>query len=106
MGRFPVVIYAPSFSASSFENADLCEYLASHGYVVIAAPDMGATTRYMTMNLEGANTQARDISFLIGYAQTLPNTEMSEVAVAGCTSRRDDSALAFLHAGKYTLGRA
>jgi hypothetical protein len=30
-GRFPVVIYAPSLSAMSWENADLCEYLASHG---------------------------------------------------------------------------
>jgi hypothetical protein len=28
-GRYPVVIYAPSFSAPAFENADLCEYLAS-----------------------------------------------------------------------------
>ena len=31
----------------------------------------------------GVNAQARDISFLIGYAQTLPNTDMSELAVAG-----------------------
>jgi hypothetical protein len=30
-GRYPVVIYTPSFSAESWENADLCEYLASHG---------------------------------------------------------------------------
>lgn len=43
-GRFPVVIYAPSFSAMSWENADLCELLASRGYVVIASPCMGATT--------------------------------------------------------------
>ncbi len=82
-GRFPVVIYAPSFSAMSWENADLCEYLASHGYVVIASPDMGASTRNMTNDLTGVNAQARDISFLIGYAQTLPNTDMSELAVAG-----------------------
>jgi tetratricopeptide (TPR) repeat protein len=81
--RFPVVIYAPSFSAMSWENADLCEYLASHGYVVIASPDMGASTRDMTNDLTGVNAQARDISFLIGYAQTLPNTDMSELAVAG-----------------------
>ena len=27
-GRFPVVIYAPSFSSMSWENADLCELLA------------------------------------------------------------------------------
>jgi dienelactone hydrolase/predicted negative regulator of RcsB-dependent stress response len=82
-GRFPVVIYAPSFSSISWENADLCEYLASYGYVVIASPDMGATTRDMTHDVAGINAQARDISFLIGYSQTLPDTDMSEVAVAG-----------------------
>jgi tetratricopeptide (TPR) repeat protein len=82
-GHFPVVIYAPSFSSQSWENADLCEYLASHGYVVIASPDMGATARDMTMDLAGIDAQARDISFLIGYAQTLPDTDMSAVAVAG-----------------------
>ncbi|MFY0580583.1 hypothetical protein ACN28S_45730 [Cystobacter fuscus] len=37
-GKFPVVIYAPSFSAPAAENPDLCEYLASHGYIVIASP--------------------------------------------------------------------
>lgn len=82
-GRFPVVIYAPSFSAMSWENADLCEYLASQGYVVIASPDMGASTREMTTDVAGIDAQAADISFLIGYAQTLANTDMSEVAVAG-----------------------
>jgi tetratricopeptide (TPR) repeat protein len=82
-GRFPLVVYAPSFSAMSWENADLCEYLASHGYVVVASPDMGATTRNMTGDLTGIDAQARDISFLIGYAQTLPNTDMSKIAVAG-----------------------
>jgi len=82
-GHFPIVIYAPSFSAMSWENADLCEYLASHGYVVVASPDMGASTRDMTNDLTGINAQARDISFLIGYAKTLPNTDMSAIAVAG-----------------------
>jgi Chlorophyllase len=83
-GRFPVVIYAPSGIASpSWENADLCEYLASYGYIVIASPAMGATTRDITIDLDGANTQARDISFLIGYARTLPNADNSAVAVAG-----------------------
>jgi hypothetical protein len=66
-GRFPVVVYAPSFSSMSWENADLCEYLASHGYVVIASPDMGAMTRDMTGDVAGINAQARDISFLIGW---------------------------------------
>ncbi|MGB6386996.1 MAG: CocE/NonD family hydrolase [Terriglobales bacterium] len=82
-GRFPVVIYAPSLSSMSWENADICEYLASHGYVVVASPSTGATSRDMTVDLGGINVQAQDISFLIGYAQTLPDTDMSEIAAAG-----------------------
>jgi pimeloyl-ACP methyl ester carboxylesterase len=80
-GQFPVVIYAASDSAVSWENADLCEYLASHGYVVVASPSMGATTREMTDDLPGIDAQARDISFLISYAKTLPDTDLSAVAV-------------------------
>jgi dienelactone hydrolase len=82
-GHFPLVIYAPSFSAVSWENADLCEYLASRGYVVLASPDMGETSRAMTLDLAGAEAQARDISFLITYALTLPDVDMSEIAVGG-----------------------
>jgi dienelactone hydrolase len=82
-GRFPLVIYAPSFSSTAWENADLCEYLASHGYVVIATPSLGARSRDMTLDLSGAEVQARDIVFLIGYARTLPQADLSAVAVAG-----------------------
>jgi hypothetical protein len=81
-GKFPVVIYAPSFSSWSWENLDLCEYLASHGYVVVSSPGMGVG-RQSTHDIAGVNAQARDISFLIGYAQSLPDTELSEVGVVG-----------------------
>jgi dienelactone hydrolase len=81
-GHFPVVIYAPGDSSVSWDNADLCEYLASYGYVVLASPSMGASTRDMTDDLDGINTQARDISFLIGYAGTLPDADSSKLAVA------------------------
>jgi pimeloyl-ACP methyl ester carboxylesterase len=80
-GRYPVLIYAPSDSSVSWENADLCEYFASHGYIVLASPSMGASTRDMTDDLEGINTQARDISFLVTYATSLPNADISKVAV-------------------------
>jgi predicted dienelactone hydrolase len=65
-GRFPVVVYAPSISAPAAENPDLCEYLASHGYIVIASPSVGLRTRGMPNDLEGAETHAADISYLIG----------------------------------------
>ncbi len=82
-GKFPVVIYAPSVNAPAFENIELCEYLASNGYVVMASASMGASSRAMTVDLAGANAEARDISFLIDYAKTLPDTEMSEVGEIG-----------------------
>lgn len=82
-GRFPLVIYAPSFSSVAWENADLCEYLASHGFVVIASASLGARTRSMSTDLAGLDAQARDISFLIGYASGLANADSSQVAVAG-----------------------
>ncbi|HLY42193.1 MAG TPA: tetratricopeptide repeat protein [Terracidiphilus sp.] len=82
-GRFPVFIYAPSFGAMSWENADLCEFLASHGYLVIASTALGAHGRDMTNDVAGINAQAADISFLVGFAQTLPDADVSEVAVGG-----------------------
>ena len=79
--RYPILIYAASDSSVSWENVDLCEYLASYGYVVLASASMGVSTRDMTDDLDGINAQARDISFLITYAKTLPDADISEVAV-------------------------
>jgi dienelactone hydrolase len=82
-GKFPVVIYAPSFSASATENVDLCEYLASHGYIVIASRSLGTHTKSMTTDLEGLEAQAGDIAFLIGQAHAMPQADMSRIAVIG-----------------------
>lgn len=81
--RFPLVIYAPSLDAPSTENIELCEYLASHGFVVLATPSIGAKERTMTVDISGANAEALDISFLMDFAKKLPDTEMSSVAVIG-----------------------
>jgi dienelactone hydrolase len=82
-GKFPVIIYAPGSSSSAYENADLCEYLASQGYIVIATPSTGVNTRSMTLDLEGAEAQAGDIMFLVGYAATLGQADSSRIAVIG-----------------------
>jgi pimeloyl-ACP methyl ester carboxylesterase len=82
-GRFPIVVYAPSLNATATENIELCEYVASYGFVVLAGPSMGATDRVMTIDVPGANAEARDISFLIDYATGLPDTDSNAVAVIG-----------------------
>jgi tetratricopeptide (TPR) repeat protein len=82
-GKYPVVIYAPSFAAYAIENADLCEYLGSQGYIVLSSPSLGAHTRSMTVDMEGVEAQAADISYLIGYASTLPQADTNNTAVVG-----------------------
>jgi dienelactone hydrolase len=82
-GKFPVVIYAPSFSAPAFENSDLCEYLASHGYIVLASPNMGPHSRLMTGDVQGIQAQVGDIEFLLGYLHNIPQADTSRIAVAG-----------------------
>ena len=92
-GHFPVVIYAASGSASPFENDVLCEYLASHGYVVVAIPSVGSRRRYMGDGnyeashgdlhdtLDDTEAQALDIGYAIGYASALPDADEAHVAV-------------------------
>jgi len=82
-GKFPVVIYAPGSSMSAHENADLCEYLASHGYIILASPSLGLHTRSINLDLESAESEARDIAFLLGYAETLPQADARHVAAMG-----------------------
>jgi dienelactone hydrolase len=87
-GPFPLVIYAPSDSNASFEDDVLCEYLASHGYVVISTSSRGAHLPYMTndqMSVDMANTraQAADIGVLIGQAAKVAAVDTDNIAVLG-----------------------
>jgi tetratricopeptide (TPR) repeat protein len=82
-GKYPVVVYAPGGGSAAHEAADVGEYLASHGYVVIASRNLGAHSYLMTADREGAETQARDIGFLVSYAHTLPFADTAHIAAAG-----------------------
>lgn len=82
-GKYPVVIYSPSISSNVFENAEMMEFLASHGYLVIASPALGVDERWQKDDLAHAEAQAADIRFLVDYAQSLPQANASRLAVAG-----------------------
>ena len=82
-GTFPVVIYAPSLNSVNTENIELCEYLASHGFIVFASPSLGANERVMAADVAGADAQASDISFLINFSKNVPDTNTAEIAVIG-----------------------
>ncbi len=82
-GKFPVVIYAPSFGSPAYENADLCEYLASQGFIVLASPSQGATSSGMTTDLVGIKAQVDDIHFLMQEAELIPEADAKRIAIVG-----------------------
>ncbi len=83
-GKFPVVIYAPSYQASSIENFALCEYLASHGFVVISSPSRGTKTRWFSNNdAMEMETQARDVEFLMKEVGKIPIVDYDKLAIMG-----------------------
>ncbi|UOQ64544.1 dienelactone hydrolase family protein [Hymenobacter volaticus] len=82
-GKFPVVVYAAGGGGAAHEAADFCEYLASHGYVVLASRSLGTRTYFINTDAEGLESQARDIRFLLSYAYTLPQADLGHIAVAG-----------------------
>lgn len=83
IGEFPVIIYGPSWWATSYENALMFELLASHGYIVISSPSMGPDTREMPITRIGIETQARDMEFLISKVRDFPNADINKLSLMG-----------------------
>ncbi len=82
--KFPVIVYAPSYEASSIENFALCEYLASHGYIVISSPSRGTDTRWFSdNNAKEMETQARDVELLIKKVSKFSTANSNKIAIIG-----------------------
>lgn len=83
-GQFPILVYAPSYQATSIENFGMCEFLASHGYIVISSTSRGADNRFCEGGTpKDMETQARDVEFLIGEASKMKNADTGKLALMG-----------------------
>ena len=79
--RFPLVIYHSGGGSSFEDNAVLCEFLASHGYVVLgSAFQEPSGTSY---NIDGRLGSARDMEYLIAYAFGLPDVDWKHIGIVG-----------------------
>lgn len=81
--RCPVIIYAAGGGYPATDNSVLCEYLASHGYIVIATPPIGADSRELGDTVDDFEAGARDLEFLVGYALSLPQADPERMAAIG-----------------------
>lgn len=83
VGAFPVLVLAQGFGLPSNSHAAMCEYLASHGYIVATSASRGAANNQMTFDLLGAEAQARDMEFVIGFMRNFPNADKDKLGVMG-----------------------
>jgi dienelactone hydrolase len=84
--RFPLVLVAQGNGEGAPDQAVLCEYFASHGYVVATMPSPMAITGPMKSEEEigeRAEDQARDLRFLAHAASRWPNVREKDFGVMG-----------------------
>ncbi len=80
-GRFPVVQYHAGFGSSFEDNAVLCEYLASWGYVVLGSSYLkGDATSF---NIDAADASFRDLELLHRHAEARAHADTSRLALIG-----------------------
>lgn len=80
-GRFPLIIYHSGYGSSIEDNSVLCEFLASHGYVVINSAFQEASGE--TFNIDASESSRADIRYLIEFARRLPNVDWNKIALMG-----------------------
>jgi len=80
-GPFPLVLYHAGYGSSYEDNAVLCEYLASHGYLVLGSAFLRADGS--SLNVDAQEASARDLELLIEEACTEWGADRARVALIG-----------------------
>ena len=81
--RFPLIIYMSAYNGMSYENLNLFEWLAGHGYVVVCIESVGRYPGNMSTNPADILEQVNDASFAINYLKTASNIDSSKIGVIG-----------------------
>jgi pimeloyl-ACP methyl ester carboxylesterase len=80
-GSFPLVIYHAGAGSSFEDNSVLCEFLASHGFVVLGSAFQREDGSSLTT--DGVDGSGRDLGFLIAHARQVPGVDWGHVGVVG-----------------------
>jgi len=82
-GSFPLIIYHPNLRASYCENAILCEYLASYGFVVATAHSLGLNSINPEEDAGSLETQIRDKEFIVSVLRDQTFIDLNKIGVMG-----------------------
>jgi dienelactone hydrolase len=84
-GRFPLVVYSAGWFNRSPDNTVLAEYLAGHGFVVAAVPQLnpGLWTFDFTSDAPAFENQIRDLEEAIAVLREDPMVDRRRIAAMG-----------------------
>ncbi len=83
-GSFPLLVFGQGlYYESPLSHVVLCEFLASHGYIVVSCPLLGSHYRLVNLNVKDLETEIRDLEFVIGTVRELPEIEIADLGVIG-----------------------
>lgn len=83
-GRFPLLVLGQGlYYESPLSHFVLCEFLASHGYVVATSPLLGTRYRLVNINVEDVETEVRDMEFVLATVRAFPFAGLARLGVIG-----------------------
>jgi len=83
-GRFPLLVFGQGlYYESPLTHVVMCEFLASHGYVVATCPLLGTHYRLVNLNVEDLETEIRDLEFVTGIVRGLKDVKIESLGVIG-----------------------
>ena len=84
--RFPLIIYAPSNGKVSVQNHSLCEYLASHGFMILSVASAGPTSRNRENMPKSTIAQVMDMEYILNYVEDSLNIQYTGLGLFGFSS--------------------
>lgn len=83
-GQFPVIVLGQGYYYESpISHIILCEYLASHGYIVVTCPLFGTYSKAVELNMVDFETQVKDLEFILSKGFEYPGVDPERIAALG-----------------------
>ncbi|MCB0279037.1 MAG: hypothetical protein KDD94_06030 [Calditrichaeota bacterium] len=83
MKNLPLIIYSVAYNGGGMENFAVCEFLASHGFVVVAVPSFSFDRPLMDSELIGLQTKVNDLQFALAESIKRFSTNDKSVGTIG-----------------------
>ncbi len=84
-GSFPLIIYHGSRGGGYCENVVMCEYLASHGFVVAATHTLGTLAANPAAQGDDLESAVRDRELATALMRDLPVVDIDKIGLIGST---------------------